>query len=105
MSDNPFEYKVDAKFTNDEIMLEHGFAGERLNIAREIINLKDEAVKEALIKLGWIPPEDAKNSIPKSKIEVLDAKYDNLINEAKRLGATHEYLLWISKDLKQLLQE
>lgn len=27
-------------------------------ISRKIINLQDEGVREALIKLGWTPPKD-----------------------------------------------
>jgi len=50
------EYTVTVKYNKHMIELESGFDYRRFDIARKIVNLEDQAVREALIKLGWTPP-------------------------------------------------
>lgn len=50
-------YKVETKFNKDMIIQESGFKDSDLsNITEEILNLKEESVRKALILLGWTPP-------------------------------------------------
>jgi len=40
-----------------QIVYSH-FEDVRMRVVHEVYNLKDTAVREALIKLGWTPPDD-----------------------------------------------
>ena len=48
-----FKFDVTATFKPDEITLLSG------RFAREVLNLKDRAVRGSLSKLGWLSPEEA----------------------------------------------
>lgn len=56
-----FKVDVDAKvFSNGEISLETRLPGAdslRGIVHRRIIQTEDQVIREALIKLGWTPPE------------------------------------------------
>lgn len=51
---------VKADFTPDLIAVTTSFelGGMHEKIVREVIRLKDESVRQALIKLGWTPPRE-----------------------------------------------
>jgi hypothetical protein len=56
------KFSVETRFSPDHIEQETFtvFEGVRQTIAREVIQLKDDGVRQALIKLGWTPPVDHK---------------------------------------------
>ena len=54
------KYTIDTQLVNNEkfyIELSSEFNGIRETIMREIIDLKELSIREALIKLGWTPPK------------------------------------------------
>lgn len=53
------EYKVKTQFNRDMIIQSSGFDGPdyHAEMTRRIINLQDDGVEQALIKLGWTPPD------------------------------------------------
>lgn len=55
-----YTYDVKAAFNLDQIELITEFrAGDKvLDVQRQVINLHEQAVKDALVKLGWTPPEE-----------------------------------------------
>ena len=57
------KYNIKTAYNQDTITLTHGWEGVGHDLlqqkTREIINLKDRAVQEALNKLGWLSPEDS----------------------------------------------
>lgn len=63
---NEHTIKVVTKF-NKDIISQHLEGGQyilpRRNYAEEIIKLKEEGVREALIKLGWTPPSNQTNNL------------------------------------------
>lgn len=48
----------DTYFVNEE--LHNAFQKKRQLMYREYMNLKEEATRQALIKLGWTPPDEMK---------------------------------------------
>lgn len=56
------EYKVECRFNKSVIELsggfDHGMGDPLRDPTKKIINLEDDAVRKALIKLGWTPPCD-----------------------------------------------
>ncbi len=63
------EVKVEAKTFPDRIELTQSFEDPHfsrdpiVNMHREILKLKDAVVRDALISLGWTPPEENKKYI------------------------------------------
>lgn len=43
----------------------------------EVIKLRDEAVRDALIQLGWTPPHDAKPLVHSARSQTLDLQGDD----------------------------
>lgn len=43
-----------------EMSVEQTFNGEIMHYQREIIELKDKAIRDALMSLGWVPPDKSK---------------------------------------------
>ncbi len=64
--------KVEAKAFPDRIELTQNFEAPYLsadpivNMHREVLRLKDAAVRDALISLGWTPPTESKRFAQKS---------------------------------------
>lgn len=56
-----YEYKLKTLFNLDQIELVTEFhAGDKVvDVSRQVIQLHEQAVKEALVKLGWTPPEES----------------------------------------------
>lgn len=61
------KYKVDCSFNKDRIELYEGFVADEYDatsihqkLTTQIINLRDNAVRQALIELGWTPPPEGK---------------------------------------------
>ena len=59
MSDMKYNIKTGIDFQTGAVFLEteQEFQGVREVLFREVVRTKDEAIREALIKLGWTPPE------------------------------------------------
>jgi hypothetical protein len=57
------KYDIKTTYNQDTIALTHGWEGVGHDLLQqkttEIINLKDQAIQEALNKLGWLSPEDS----------------------------------------------
>ncbi len=59
------EYKIECKFNKDTIELTEGYVSDEFehrgvnfgNIVTNIVNLREDAIRQALIKLGWTPPK------------------------------------------------
>jgi len=53
-------YKVETKFNKDMIIQECGFKDSDLlnNITREVMDLREQGVRDSLIQLGWTPPAE-----------------------------------------------
>lgn len=73
-------YKIEGKLTGEEleqtVLRDDPLTGMAEQVSREVINLKEENIKEALVKLGWTPPGE------KSRIEALESA----IREHKKRG-------------------
>lgn len=54
------EVKIQTWFNHEEIQQQVFWPGRREDTARQIIRLQEQGVREALIKLGWTPPEERK---------------------------------------------
>ena len=60
------EYKIECRFNKSRIELSSGFDSDHNNemqsltkkITKKVINLEDDVIRQALIKLGWTPPCD-----------------------------------------------
>ena len=57
------EYKIVTQFNKDIIIQDTYFDDQVDHYARQIIKLKEDGVKHALIELGWIPPEEKEKLI------------------------------------------
>lgn len=68
-------YEVSTKFNKDLIVQETGFSGsdQILGMARNVIQLQEQGVREALIKLGWTPPESLADIRAEAVIEAANA--------------------------------
>lgn len=55
-------------------------------ITRSIMDLRNEAVREALIKLGWTPPGEKMSKF----IESCDRKENSLSSAFKNITGSHE---------------
>jgi hypothetical protein len=57
------KYDIKTAYNQDTITLTHGWEGVGNDLLQqkttEILNLEDQAVQEALNKLGWLSPEDS----------------------------------------------
>ena len=63
------KFQVDAKtWADGRIELESyfldGFTGMKEYAVKEVMNTKDAAVHDALVRLGWTPPEDSIDTTP-----------------------------------------
>ena len=67
-------YEVNTKFNKDLIIQETGFSGSDRNsdMARNVIQLQEQGVREALIKLGWTPPESLADIRAEAVMSILD---------------------------------
>lgn len=56
-----YNYDIKAAFNLDQIELITEFrAGDKvLDVQRQIFNLREQTIKDALVKLGWTPPGEA----------------------------------------------
>ena len=55
---------------NSEIIKQHlTFDGVRQSVTEDVIKIKEQGVRDALISMGWTPPTDISN---KALIEVLE---------------------------------
>lgn len=61
------ELKIETKVFPDRIELEENWKDQSFSVqqmlTRQIIDLKDNAVRDALISLGWTPPAESNSSI------------------------------------------
>lgn len=57
------KFRVDTRFNQDKIEQDFIFDdGVRLKkLTREVFDLKEKGVRDALIKLGWTPPDENKH--------------------------------------------
>lgn len=57
------KYNIETKFNKDKIELIHGWETDCNNLldkkTTEVINLREQAIKDALCKIGWLNPEDS----------------------------------------------
>jgi hypothetical protein len=60
------KYQIDTRVFEDRIeqdlLMSTNLLDDTMSVVtREIMNLKDKGVREALIKLGWTPPKEYNN--------------------------------------------
>ncbi len=73
-----------ASIMEDTIMAEYSLRGSN-QISRQIINTREEIIRESLKKLGWMPPEEA------TKLENEVKKLRNVVDFYKnRIILSHE---------------
>lgn len=49
---------ISSELKGESLIIENRIDGLYEHYYKEIINFKEEAIREALIKLGWTPPKD-----------------------------------------------
>jgi len=81
---------VNTKFNKDLIIQETGFSGSDRNsdMARNVIQLQEQGVREALIKLGWTPQEGSADL--QAQNDELRAKLHNLQVEILDMSCAKE---------------
>ena len=78
-------YEVNTKFNKDLIIQETGFSGSDRNsdMARNVIQLQEQGVREALIKLGWTPPESLADIRAEAVMSIIksDLGFSHTVND------------------------
>lgn len=76
-------YEITTKYSKDLILQETNFTGSDsiMDMTTNIIKLQEEGVREALIKLGWTPPEtdlQKENDELRAKLSVLAVSEESI---------------------------
>ena len=76
------KYTISPKQDAMDISIEQTFNGEIIKYHKEIINLKDKALHEALVSLGWTPPDKSKqlSNVVCDCIEALEIVEDYIVS-------------------------
>lgn len=100
------ELKIETKVFPDRIELEETWNDQSFSVqqmlTKQVIDLKDNAVREALISLGWIPPAQGEkllesldgiaNPLKMMQAEAKENNYELDIKMALRLSSCDTYL-------------
>lgn len=67
--------KVRTSYGDDFISQETSVsvAGVAQKLSSEIMNLKDQGAKEALVNMGWVPPEEFKHELKEVAIKAIES--------------------------------
>lgn len=79
------EYKVTTKYSKDLILQETSFLCQDniRDISTNIIKLQEDGVREALIKLGWTPPESLADIRAEAVLSIIssDLGFSHTVND------------------------
>lgn len=90
------DYKVETYVMKEfEEIHQHVFIGKQ-KLATEVMSLRDKATREALIKMGWTPPE-----LKKYIFTVFDVEDDDEVDTYELLAESREFAFRIITHIEE----